>query len=91
MRFSLCSSVPLDDHLSVSEMAKTLVLELGIDPSKAHFQDQEESAGDETLCATPLNAQATMHQRRSQPSSIRVPSVGLSPARWPSKGTEYTT
>ncbi|KAK0237871.1 hypothetical protein EDD85DRAFT_936754 [Armillaria nabsnona] len=74
-----------DREAGVSEMAKTLVLELGIDPSKAHFQDQEESAGDETLCATPPNAQATMQQRQSQPSSIRVPSVGLSPARWPSK------
>ncbi|SJK98634.1 uncharacterized protein ARMOST_01902 [Armillaria ostoyae] len=78
-----------DREAGVSEMAKTLALELGIDPSKVHFQDQEESAGDElgdeALCSTPPNVQATMQLRRSQPSSIRVPPVGLSPARWPSK------
>ncbi|KAK0495812.1 hypothetical protein EDD18DRAFT_1463043 [Armillaria luteobubalina] len=78
-----------DREAEVSDMAKTLAVELGIDPSKAHFQDQKECVsnelGDEALCSTPLNAQATMQKPQSQPSSIRVPSVSLSPARWPSE------
>ncbi|KAK0192841.1 hypothetical protein F5146DRAFT_1222912 [Armillaria mellea] len=74
-----------DREAEVSEMVKTLVVELGINPSKAHFQDQKQSVGDETLCSTPLRTQATMQQWQSQPSLIRVPSIGLSPARWPSK------
>ncbi|KAK0203580.1 hypothetical protein DFS33DRAFT_812544 [Desarmillaria ectypa] len=77
-----------DREAGVSEMAKRLVLELGINPSKARFQDQEASAGDErgdeALYSPSLGTQATM-QRQSLPSSIRMPSVSFSPARWPSK------
>ncbi|KAK0449711.1 uncharacterized protein EV420DRAFT_1766818 [Desarmillaria tabescens] len=78
-----------DREAGVSEMAKTLVHELGIDPSQCRFQDQEASTGDkrgdEAFCSPSLDAQATMQQRQSQSPSIRMPSVNFSPARWPSK------